>query len=94
MSRGHRWGPAGCGMAGAECRDCGKAYDGLDDACLSPRALRRRAADLYEAGRQLADDLRDARAGAPAGEKGAFRYPLRHLETALPLIGKAAGHAR
>lgn len=55
-----------------------------------PAALQRRLADLAATARDLGLDMRAARDAAPAGEKAAYRYPLRFVEQATALIERAA----
>lgn len=90
MNRGHSWHHAP--PHGYECRDCGVRYDGTHGACLASAALQRRVAQLHADARQLADDLYAARQAAEPGsdEKHAARYPLRHIEHALPHLERAA----
>lgn len=58
------------------------------DASTAP-SLPERIARLLADAEQLAVDLREARNAAPAGEKGPYRYPCRHIEHAVALIRKA-----
>lgn len=79
-----------CGLerlagAGLEWTDAGRAAMLARDFAPSSRVLR-----LRDDATRLAEDLIVARRNAPPGEKGPYRYPLRHLESAIPSLEAAA----
>ena len=90
-ARVRREAPNGSAQRYACRRDgCDAVYEGAQTACLAPAALQARIAELAEAARDLSVDMRAARDAAEAGEKAAWRYPLRHIERAVAHIERAA----